>query len=106
MTVARKPIAGESTKETVNTIACGNAGRFRCDCCEYSCASTTTMRTRGCGCIGHPAFPAPSLWVASRPLGRKVLQQLGRIARREEDACLKRKAAYAGGRFLPARRHL
>jgi hypothetical protein len=22
----------------------------------------TTKRTRGCGCIGHPAFPAPSLF--------------------------------------------
>jgi len=28
-TVAKKPIAGESTKEAVKTIACGNAGLFR-----------------------------------------------------------------------------
>jgi hypothetical protein len=26
-----KPITGESTKETVKTIACGNAGLFWCD---------------------------------------------------------------------------
>jgi hypothetical protein len=26
MTVTKEPITGESTKETVNTIACGNAG--------------------------------------------------------------------------------
>src|ERR1700681_528952 len=31
------PVTGESTKETVKTIACGNAGRFRCTRC-YSCA--------------------------------------------------------------------
>ena len=30
-TVAKKPIAGESTKEAVKTIACGDAGSFRCD---------------------------------------------------------------------------
>jgi hypothetical protein len=42
-----------------------------------------TMRTRGCGCIGHPAFPAPFL--RGRASGRKFLQQLGRIARRERE---------------------
>ena len=35
-----------------------------------------THCTRGCGCIGHPAFPTPSL-------GRKIPAQLGRIAPRE-----------------------
>src|SRR6266403_4588908 len=33
---------------------------------------------RGCGCIGHPAFPAPSVF-----FGRKFLQNLGRIAPRD-----------------------
>src|SRR6202042_3495938 len=32
--------------------------------------------TRGCGCNGHPAFPAPLL-------GRRLHAQLGRIASRE-----------------------
>jgi hypothetical protein len=32
--------------------------------------------TRGCGCIGHPAFPTPSV-------GRDIHAQLGRIAPRE-----------------------
>jgi hypothetical protein len=80
------------------TIACGNAGRFRCDCCEYSCAYFTTMRTRGCGCTGHPAFPAPSLEGRAAPslegrpapFGRKFLQHLGRTARRDGEACLHR----------------
>src|SRR2546423_7910074 len=31
-----------------------------------------------CGCIGHPAFPAPSVF-----FGRKFLQNFGRIAPRE-----------------------
>jgi hypothetical protein len=33
----KSPVTGESAKETVKTIACGNAGRFRCTRC-YSCA--------------------------------------------------------------------
>jgi hypothetical protein len=35
---------------------------IRCLRCEYSCAYLTTQRARGCGCIGHPAFPAPSIF--------------------------------------------
>src|SRR5258705_14007536 len=49
-----------SAKETVKTIACGNAGRFRCTRC-YSCAFYQYECTRGRGCNGHPAFPTPSL---------------------------------------------
>jgi hypothetical protein len=32
MTATNKPIAGESTKEAVKTIACGNAGLLRWTC--------------------------------------------------------------------------
>src|SRR5712664_262558 len=56
----KSPVTGESTKETVKTIACGNAGLFRCTRC-YSCAFYYYKCTRGRGCIGHPAFPTPSL---------------------------------------------
>src|SRR3977135_2392255 len=38
----------------------------------------TTLCARGCGCIGHPAFPAPSVFQ-----GRMIPAQLGRIAPRE-----------------------
>ena len=38
----------------------------------------TYIRTRGYGCIGHPAFPTPSVF-----LGERFLQNLGRIAPRE-----------------------
>src|SRR3979490_1274224 len=69
------PVAGESTKETVKTIACGNAG------CSGGLVVTTlvcvtTLCARGCGCSGHPAFPTPSV-------GRKIQAQLGRIAPRD-----------------------
>src|SRR5229473_2412854 len=62
---------------TVKTIACGNAGRFRCTRC-YSCAFYQYKCTRGRGCNGHPAFPTPSD-------GRNDHAQLGRIARRDRE---------------------
>src|SRR3954467_12798074 len=34
--------------------------------------------TRGCGCIGHPAFPTPFV-------GRKIHAQLGRLAPRDRE---------------------
>jgi len=73
------PIAGESTKEAVKTIACGNAGLFRWTCGDYSCAFY--LCTRGCGCIVRPAFPAPSV-------GRTIYARLGRIAQRERGCLL------------------
>ena len=55
----KSPVAGESTKETVKTIARGMPG-------ETGVTVVTTLvyfvfyRTRGCGRIERPAFPAPS----------------------------------------------
>jgi hypothetical protein len=51
-------------------LRAGMPGDFRCHRCEYSCAFCYLLRARGCGCIGHPAFPTPS--------GRKDLASLGR----------------------------
>jgi hypothetical protein len=58
-TVANKHGHRESTKETVKTVARGMPGD--------SGVTVVTMlvcfilfRTRGCGCIERPAFPAPS----------------------------------------------
>src|SRR3984885_2506831 len=45
--ISRKPLRGECRVIPVTR-------------CEYSCAYLLPQRTRGCGCIGHPAFPAPS----------------------------------------------
>jgi hypothetical protein len=39
--------------------------------------------TRGCGCNGHPAFPAPLLGLRHALVGRIVFAQLGRLALRE-----------------------
>ena len=61
------PQATETTKSGLReergisrqTIAQGVPDRFGEPVVTYSCA--TLHRTRGCGCVGHPAFPAPSL---------------------------------------------
>jgi hypothetical protein len=58
-TVAREPGHRGEREISRKTIACGNAGRFRCTRC-YSCAFYHYKCTRGRGCIGHPAFPTPS----------------------------------------------
>jgi hypothetical protein len=54
----KSPVTGESTKETVKTIAQGRPG------VSGGPVVTTLVCflfcTRGCGCSGHPAFPAPS----------------------------------------------
>jgi hypothetical protein len=73
------PQATETTKSGLReergisrqTIAQGVPDRFGEPVVTYSCA--ILHRTRGCGCVGHPAFPAPSL--LSRDV---VLAKLGR----------------------------
>ncbi len=69
----KSPVTGESTKETVKTI------RVR-ECRVISGGPVVTtlvcfvlFRTRGCGCIGRPAFPTPSF------LGVKGFARLGAI---------------------------
>src|SRR5271157_2221251 len=60
MTGAKEPGPRGERAISRNTIAWGMP--------DVSCASAvntrvhtpTTKRTRGCGCIGHPAYPAPS----------------------------------------------
>jgi hypothetical protein len=52
---------------------------FRWTCGDYSCAFY--LCTRGCGCNGHPAFPAPSDFRGEgfAQLGRVALRECGRV---------------------------
>src|ERR1700692_982725 len=77
MTVTRKPITGESTKETVKTIAQGRPG-VSGEPVVTTLVCFVLFCTRGCGCGGHPAFPAPSVLG-----GDKDRASLGRFASRE-----------------------
>src|SRR5436190_19876391 len=59
MTVSNKLVTGKSAKETVKPL------RGECRVISGVTVVTTLVcfvlfRTRGCGCIVHPAFPAPS----------------------------------------------
>jgi hypothetical protein len=75
------PITGESTKETVKTIAQG-----RPDISGKPVVTTLVcfvlFRTRGCGCGGHPAFPAPSVF-----LGERILHRSGVSRRGNAESC-------------------
>ncbi len=68
------PVTGESAKETVKTIACGNAGRFPvCSLllvCLLPLQVHTRPRVQRAPGIPHALF------------GRELLQRLGRIASR------------------------
>jgi hypothetical protein len=72
-------VTGESTKETVKTIARGMPG-------DSGVTVVTTLvcfilfRTRGCGRIKRPAFPAPSFEGGTFPA------KLARNERRDREA--------------------
>src|SRR3954465_6175211 len=57
-TVTTSPITGEITKETVKTVACGNAGYSGLPVVTNSYAFLFCMR--GCGCVGTRHSPRPS----------------------------------------------
>src|SRR5258705_2562897 len=61
MTVSNKPGHRGEREVSRKTIARGMPGDFRCTCGDDTRVLTTHC-TRGCGCIGHPAFPAPSVY--------------------------------------------
>src|SRR5258705_9083281 len=60
-TVSNKPGHRGEREVSRKTIARGMPGLLRCTCGDYTRVLTTHC-TRGCGCIGHPAFPAPSVY--------------------------------------------
>src|SRR5258707_12205060 len=59
-TVSNKPGHRGEREVSRKTIARGMPGYFRCTCGDYA-RVLYLFRTRGYGCIGHPAFPAPSV---------------------------------------------
>jgi hypothetical protein len=76
--VTNKPVTKESTKETVKTIARGMPGVFRCD--RGDLLACFLFCTQGCGRIGRPAFPAPSVF-----RGGTLMKKLARNTRRDRE---------------------
>src|SRR5258707_5822094 len=60
-TVSNKPGHRGEREVSRKTIAQGRPGLLRCTCGDYA-RVLYLFRTRGRGCIGHPAFPAPSVY--------------------------------------------
>ena len=75
----QRPISGERGISR-NPLRAGMPGDFRCDRCEYSCAFFATLAHTRLRCIWAPGIPA-------RPSSADHLQQLGRHAPREANAC-------------------
>src|SRR5271156_6866366 len=66
-----------------NTIAWGMPDVSGASAVNTRVHTPTTKRTRGCGCIGHPAFPAPSDtrgWHRFAKLGRIVPRECGGVS--------------------------
>src|SRR5258705_12629455 len=103
MTVSNKPGHRGEHEVSRKTIARGMPGDFRCTCGDYTRVLTTHC-TRGCGCIGHPAFPAPSVFRAAKRFcktsgdqrrGNAKLRLLAVIARSDLSAVAQRAKAEA-----------
>ncbi len=70
------PVTKESAKETVKTIAQGRPG-VPVDLWRRT-RVLSTLCTRGCGCSGHPAFPAPSDFWADGSCTTRALRAAGK----------------------------
>jgi hypothetical protein len=80
----------------VKTIAQGRPDQFGEPAVTNSCAFY--FRTRGCGCIGHPAFPAPSVYRGT------VFWQSSGVSRRENaELCLMDTSAPRSAPSSPAK---
>src|SRR5205809_1219311 len=81
MTVSNKPGHRGEREVSRKTIARGMPGRTGVTVVTML-VCFVLFRTRGCGCIGHPAFPAPSDLRRdnhSQNLGRIRPRECGRI---------------------------
>src|SRR5713101_1387196 len=77
----KSPVTGESAKETVKTIACGNAGRFRCTRLLV-CVLPIQSAREAAGAAGTRRSPRPLM-------GGRFSKASGASRREIENACLK-----------------
>jgi hypothetical protein len=91
VTTSRSP---GSTKETVKTIAQGRPDELGEPVVTNSCAFH--LCARGCGCIEHPAFPAPSVF-----LGERIMHSSGASRRENAKPCPMNTSAILFNRHHP-----
>src|SRR5882724_13371543 len=82
MTVSNKPGHRGEREVSRKTIARGMPGDFRCDRGDYA-RVLVLFRTRDCGRVGRPAFPAPSDF-----LGERFTHNSGTSRREIAKACV------------------
>ena len=76
-------VTGESTKETVKTIACGNAGFFRWTCGDYARVLCFTFAREAAGALGARHSPRPLF-----SKGEDFMHSPGASRRGNADPCL------------------
>ena len=81
MTGARKPGPRGERDISRKTIAWGMPDVSGASAVNTRVHTPTTKRTRGCGCIGHPAFPAPSDHQMAENSRSNLAQTCGEIAK-------------------------
>jgi hypothetical protein len=84
-TVAKRNSSPESAKETVPTIAWGMPDDSGASAVNTGVHTHYPQRARGCGCIGHPAFPAPSVFK-----GREIFWKASGESAPRERECMSR----------------
>jgi hypothetical protein len=91
--VAKEPGHRGERDISRKTIACGNAGRFRCtrcySCAFYQCKVHTRLRVQRAPGVPHALQ------------GRKIYAQLGRIARRDREVASDRYKCATLSRHTP-----
>src|SRR5258707_4184207 len=80
-TVSNKPGHRGEREVSRKTIAQGRPGLLRCTCGDYA-RVLYLFRTRGYGCIGHPAFPAPSVLRGANGFSKPRAPRAARMRRR------------------------
>jgi hypothetical protein len=81
VTGARKPGPRGERDISRKTIAWGMPDVSGASAVNTRVHTPTTKRTRGCGCIGHPAFPAPSDLQMAENSRSNLAQTCGEIAK-------------------------
>src|SRR5258708_1194516 len=79
--VQKKPGQRGEREVSRKTIAQGRPGLLRCTCGDYA-RVLYLFRTRGRGCIGHPAFPAPSVYRGANGSCKPRAHRAARMRRR------------------------
>src|SRR5437899_3283644 len=91
MTVTRRIRSpGRARNKPLKPLRAGMPGDLGATCGDYARVLHFTIRTRGCGCIGHPAFPTPSVFLGEGSMHTSGDQRRGNAESRVRRHCEER----------------